>query len=109
MTSLPKVYFTDVHNYRAVRKFSGKDNLIAKLVSCGLCSFPTAFVLTYLSQFAKHMKVEEQVALLQNKKIGIGVGTPARLMELIDNGECLPIIFIAPNNYSKKKNTMFKV
>ncbi|KAL6871318.1 U3-90S pre-ribosomal complex subunit domain-containing protein [Trichoderma novae-zelandiae] len=52
---------------RAVRKFSGKDNLVAKL-------------------FAKHMKVEEQVALLQNKKIGIGVGTPARLMELIDNG-----------------------
>lgn len=35
------------------------------------------------------MKVEEQVALLQNKKIGIGVGTPARLMELIDNGEYL--------------------
>ncbi|EGR49845.1 uncharacterized protein TRIREDRAFT_59248 [Trichoderma reesei QM6a] len=52
---------------RALRKFSGKDNLVAKL-------------------FAKHMKVEEQVALLQNKKIGIGVGTPARLMELIDNG-----------------------
>ncbi|KAL6698511.1 U3-90S pre-ribosomal complex subunit domain-containing protein [Trichoderma pleuroticola] len=52
---------------RALRKFSGKDSLVAKL-------------------FAKHMKVEEQVALLQNKKIGIGVGTPARLMELIDNG-----------------------
>lgn len=33
------------------------------------------------------MKVEEQVALLNNKKIGIGVGTPARLMELIDNGK----------------------
>lgn len=34
------------------------------------------------------MKVEEQVSLLGNKKTGIGVGTPARLMELIDNGEC---------------------
>ncbi|KFA49686.1 hypothetical protein S40293_01447 [Stachybotrys chartarum IBT 40293] len=46
---------------RAVRKFSTKDSLIAKLV-------------------------EEQVTLLNNKKIGIGVGTPARLMELIENG-----------------------
>lgn len=33
------------------------------------------------------MKAEEQVTLLKNKKIGVGVGTPARLMELIDNGE----------------------
>lgn len=33
------------------------------------------------------MKVEEQVTLLKNKKIGVAVGTPARLMELIDNGE----------------------
>ncbi|KAL6893354.1 U3-90S pre-ribosomal complex subunit domain-containing protein [Trichoderma evansii] len=52
---------------RALRKLSGKDSLVAKL-------------------FAKHMKVEEQVTLLKNKKIGVGVGTPARLMELIDNG-----------------------
>lgn len=33
------------------------------------------------------MKIEEQVSLLQNKKTGIGVGTPARLMDLIDNGK----------------------
>lgn len=33
------------------------------------------------------MKVEEQVSFLKNKKTGIGVGTPARLMELIDNGK----------------------
>jgi protein CMS1 len=52
---------------RAVRKFSGKDNSVAKL-------------------FAKHMKVEEQVTFLKNRKSGIGVGTPARLAELIDNG-----------------------
>ncbi|KAI9163460.1 Protein CMS1 [Paramyrothecium foliicola] len=52
---------------RAVRKFSGKDNSVAKL-------------------FAKHMKVEEQVTFLKNRKTGIGVGTPARLAELIDNG-----------------------
>lgn len=32
------------------------------------------------------MKVDEQVSFLKNKKAGIGVGTPARLMDLIDNG-----------------------
>ncbi|KAI5464282.1 U3-containing 90S pre-ribosomal complex subunit-domain containing protein [Mariannaea sp. PMI_226] len=52
---------------RVVRKFSSKDNTVAKL-------------------FAKHMKVEEQVGFLQNHKTGIGVGTPARLIDLIDNG-----------------------
>ncbi|EQL03546.1 hypothetical protein G6O67_002090 [Ophiocordyceps sinensis] len=52
---------------RAARKFSSKDNAVAKL-------------------FAKHIKVEEQVAFLTSRKTGIGVGTPARLMELIDNG-----------------------
>ncbi|KID89363.1 DNA/RNA helicase, DEAD/DEAH box type [Metarhizium guizhouense ARSEF 977] len=52
---------------RAVRKFSSKDNTVAKL-------------------FAKHMKVDDQVTFLKNRKTGIGVGTPARLIELIDNG-----------------------
>jgi protein CMS1 len=33
------------------------------------------------------MKVDEQVSFLKNKKTGIGVGTPARLTELIDNGK----------------------
>ena len=33
------------------------------------------------------MKVEEQVQFLQNHKTGICVGTPARLMDLIDNGK----------------------
>lgn len=51
------------------------------------------------AQFAKHMKIEEQVTLLKNKKIGVGVGTPARLMELIDNGEFstrLPVAYATP-------------
>ncbi|KAI9903604.1 hypothetical protein N3K66_000133 [Trichothecium roseum] len=52
---------------RAVRKFQTKDNAVAKL-------------------FAKHMKVEEQVEFLKNKKTGIAVGTPARLIALIENG-----------------------
>jgi hypothetical protein len=51
------------------------------------------------------MKVEEQVALLQNKKIGIGVGTPARLMELIDNGKYLAAChFDFHSNHSRKKH-----
>ncbi|KAF4968014.1 hypothetical protein FZEAL_10446 [Fusarium zealandicum] len=52
---------------RSMRKFQSKDNAIAKL-------------------FAKHMKVEEQVKFLQNHRTGICIGTPSRLMNLIDNG-----------------------
>ncbi|KAI8675348.1 Protein CMS1 [Fusarium keratoplasticum] len=52
---------------RSMRKFQSKDNTISKL-------------------FAKHMKVEEQVNFLQGHRTGIAVGTPARLMDLIDNG-----------------------
>ncbi|KAG5943007.1 hypothetical protein E4U59_000737 [Claviceps monticola] len=55
---------------RAVRKFQGKDNAVAKL-------------------FAKHMKVDEQVTFLKTRKSGIGVGTPARLIELIECGALL--------------------
>lgn len=33
------------------------------------------------------MKVEEQVEFLKNKKTGIAVGTPARLIALIENGK----------------------
>ncbi|RGP71101.1 DNA rna dead deah box type [Fusarium longipes] len=56
---------------RSMRKFQSKENSIAKL-------------------FAKHMKVEEQVQFLQNHRTGICVGTPARLMDLIDNGKPFP-------------------
>nr|XP_036580838.1 uncharacterized protein CTRU02_09231 [Colletotrichum truncatum]KAF6788910.1 hypothetical protein CTRU02_09231 [Colletotrichum truncatum] len=52
---------------RAVRGFQTKKSTVAKL-------------------FAKHMKVEEQVKFLQGTRTGIAVGTPARLMELADNG-----------------------
>ncbi|SPN99779.1 uncharacterized protein DNG_02632 [Cephalotrichum gorgonifer] len=50
---------------RAVRKFQTKQNTVAKL-------------------FAKHMKVEEQVNLLRKTRTGIGVGTPARLIDLLE-------------------------
>lgn len=60
---------------------------MAKLVSVPNCIVSLlSYEMLIKTQFAKHMKVDEQVALLKNKKTGIGVGTPARLMELIDNG-----------------------
>ncbi|KAG5928216.1 csm1-like protein [Claviceps africana] len=34
--------------------------------------------------FAKHIKIEEQVTFLRTRKTGIGVGTPARLIELME-------------------------
>lgn len=38
-------------------------------------------------QFAKHFKVAEQVEFLKKNRTGIAVGTPARLMDLLDNGK----------------------
>ncbi|KAL2166583.1 hypothetical protein VTG60DRAFT_2478 [Thermothelomyces hinnuleus] len=52
---------------RAVRKFQKKGNAVAKL-------------------FAKHFKLEEQVSFLQKSRTGIAVGTPQRLIDLIENG-----------------------
>lgn len=52
---------------RASRKFQKKGNVVSKL-------------------FAKHFKVEEQKKFLAKSKTGIAIGTPARLMELLDNG-----------------------
>ncbi|KAK4145298.1 U3-containing 90S pre-ribosomal complex subunit-domain containing protein [Dichotomopilus funicola] len=51
---------------RAVRKFQKKDASVAKL-------------------FAKHFKVEEQVSFLKKSRTGIAVGTPQRLIDLIEN------------------------
>ncbi|KAG5952127.1 hypothetical protein E4U53_001586 [Claviceps sorghi] len=34
--------------------------------------------------FAKHMKIEEQATFLRTRRTGIGVGTPARLIELME-------------------------
>ncbi|KAK4682766.1 Protein cms1 [Podospora pseudoanserina] len=52
---------------RALRTFQKKGNTVAKL-------------------FAKHFKVEEQVAFLQKNRSGMAVGTPQRLIDLIENG-----------------------
>lgn len=41
------------------------------------------------------MKVEEQVKFLETHRTGIGVGTPARLADLVENGTFLTL---APEN-----------
>ncbi|GKT46021.1 protein CMS1 [Colletotrichum spaethianum] len=73
---------------RAVRKFQSKKSTVSKL-------------------FAKHMKVDEQVKFLQNTRTGIAVGTPARLMELADNGalslEKLQRIVVDASHIDQKK------
>lgn len=51
---------------RALRKFQKKGNTVAKL-------------------FAKHFKIEEQVAFLKKTRSGLAVGTPQRLIDLLEN------------------------
>ena len=52
---------------RAVRPFQTKTSTVSKL-------------------FAKHIKLAEAVASLQSHRTGIAVGTPARLIDLLENG-----------------------
>ncbi|KAK3336194.1 U3-containing 90S pre-ribosomal complex subunit-domain containing protein [Cercophora scortea] len=73
---------------RAVRKFQKKGNPVAKL-------------------FAKHFKVEEQVAFLKKNRTGIAVGTPQRLIDLIENEalslQCLKRVVIDASHIDQKK------
>ncbi|PKX91649.1 uncharacterized protein P174DRAFT_443630 [Aspergillus novofumigatus IBT 16806] len=52
---------------RALRTFQTKDSTVGKL-------------------FAKHIKLEEAKQFLQRARTGLGVGTPARISDLIDAG-----------------------
>ena len=52
---------------RAVRKFQSKESSVAKL-------------------FAKHIKLNEQVEYCKKSRIGIGVGTPERVLALMKEG-----------------------
>ncbi|KAK4124949.1 hypothetical protein N657DRAFT_570029 [Parathielavia appendiculata] len=73
---------------RAVRKFQKKGNTVAKL-------------------FAKHFKLEEQVSFLQKSRTGIAVGTPQRLIDLIENDalslESLKRIIVDASHIDQKK------
>lgn len=63
---------------RAVRKFQSKENVVAKL-------------------FAKHIKIKESVEFCQQTRIGIGVGTPERVLALIKLGRT-NVVFNAHEN-----------
>lgn len=52
-----------------MRKFQTKDATVAKL-------------------FAKHIKLQDSIKFLKSSRTGIAVGTPARLKDLMDDGEC---------------------
>ena len=71
-----------------MRCFSSSGNAVAKLVSVAeLGKNLLLGAYADVSQFAKHIKVEEQSQQLRKTRIGIGVGTPARLLQLIETGE----------------------
>lgn len=53
---------------RALRKFQTKEAMVAKL-------------------FAKHIKLKEAIEMVKTTRMGIGVGTPQRLIDLLDDGE----------------------
>lgn len=73
---------------RALRRFQKKGNPVAKL-------------------FAKHIKMEEAVQFLTTHRTGIAVGTPVRLMDLLDNGalsaDSLKRIVIDGSHIDQKK------
>lgn len=53
---------------RALRKFQTKESFIAKL-------------------FAKHIKLSEAITMVKENKLGMGVGTPQRLIDLFEDGK----------------------
>ncbi|GAM86318.1 hypothetical protein ANO11243_043320 [Dothideomycetidae sp. 11243] len=54
---------------RALRKFQTKDAKVEKL-------------------FAKHIKLKEAIESARKSRISIGVGTPQRISDLLEDGEC---------------------
>lgn len=55
---------------RALRKFQTKEAMVAKL-------------------FAKHIKLREQADMVKKSRISIGVGTPQRITDLLEDGKGL--------------------
>ncbi|KAJ6115017.1 Protein CMS1 [Penicillium sp. IBT 16267x] len=53
---------------RALRPFQNKESIVGKL-------------------FAKHIKLDEAKQFLQRAQMGIGIGTPARVSDLVESGD----------------------
>lgn len=79
---------------RALRKFQSKEMAVGKL-------------------FAKHIKLKESIEYCQNTKIGIGVGTPSRIMDLIKEDalkiDSLRRIIIDASHIDQKKRGIFDI
>lgn len=73
---------------RALRKYQTKDCMVAKL-------------------FAKHIKLKEQIETVKKARIGMGVGTPQRMMDLLNDGalktDCVERIVIDASHIDVKK------
>jgi len=61
--------------------------------------------------FAKHMKLKDNIEYIQKTKVGIGIGTPTRLKDLIEAGaikvEGLRRIVVDGSYRDEKKRTIF--
>ncbi|KZZ86663.1 hypothetical protein AAP_06325 [Ascosphaera apis ARSEF 7405] len=78
---------------RSLRAFQNKECAVAKL-------------------FAKHIKFEEAKTTVQNTRIGVGVGTPARIRDLANAENCLKLdhlerIVIDGSHIDQKKRSIF--
>ncbi|KAL1959603.1 hypothetical protein VTO42DRAFT_1638 [Malbranchea cinnamomea] len=77
---------------RALRQFQNKNCTVAKL-------------------FAKHIKLSEAKEFVKKTRIGIGIGTPVRLIDLVDSGELklddLKRIVIDGSYIDQKKRGIF--
>lgn len=57
---------------RALRQYQTKDAMVAKL-------------------FAKHIKLRDAVDMVKKTRMNIGVGTPQRVSDLLDDGSSSPM------------------
>lgn len=73
---------------RALRKFQTKECMVAKL-------------------FAKHIKIKEAIETVKKTRIGVGVGTPQRIIDLLEDGalksSCIERIVIDASHIDVKK------
>ncbi|KIW96527.1 uncharacterized protein Z519_03596 [Cladophialophora bantiana CBS 173.52] len=79
---------------RQLRVFKTQDSKVAKFI-------------------AKHMKLEMNVEFLQKNKVGIAIGTPERMYQLMEAGamktEALQRIVVDGSYKDEKKNTIFTI
>ncbi|CAD6592940.1 MAG: hypothetical protein ASARMPRED_006854 [Alectoria sarmentosa] len=77
---------------RALRIFQTKDAMVAKL-------------------FAKHIKLREAIGYVKRTRIGIGVGTPSRIIDLLDSGSLssssLERVVVDCSHIDQKKRGIF--